>query len=127
MQSRWIYLAVNDEVTIALPLEEIHRVLHRDDKDFDGFSAVAASVAAALELPESASLPGVLVLLARGGCWRTGDATLEKFPKGALYHSIRSHLFAEGATWCRGVLCAGDEHAFVTDSSLMSACIGEGV
>jgi hypothetical protein len=118
MQARWVFLRVDRETTVALPVEEVHRVLHRMDSDYPAFASTARSLAAVLQIKPEPDLPGILVVLVDGACWHAGDSSLEALPPGAAYISLPPDLFA-GTPWCRGALLSAGRCAFVTDSSLL--------
>lgn len=119
MQARWVFLTVDRNTTVALPVEEIHRVLHRNDPDFPAHAPTARSLAAALGLKPDPHLPGILTLLIDGECWHAGDSRLEALPPGADYISIPPELFKDGRPWCRGALLWQGRFAFVTNSALL--------
>lgn len=119
MQARWVYLRANRSTIVALPVDEIHRVLHRKDPLYDAFAPEADSLAASLGVEPDPDLPGVLIVLNGGDSWLAGDSSLEELPASAVYCSLTPELFLEGKPWCRGVLIAGDRRAFVSDSEML--------
>jgi hypothetical protein len=124
LQARWIFLLVDRRITVALPLDEVHKVLHRRDPEYASFQPTARSISALLRTPQDPELPGVLVILSQGDCWEAGDARLETASAGSSYCSISASLFERGVAWCRGALLASGSCAFVTTSALLQEAEG---
>jgi hypothetical protein len=119
VQAQWVFLRVNREITVALPVGEVQKVLHRMDRDFPTFAPSARSLAAALGVNPDDALPGILAVLCEGDCWYAGDSNLQALPPGAAYFSLSPELFGPRKPWCRGVLLSDERAAFVTDTGLL--------
>ena len=104
---------------MALPVAEVHRVLHRMDRDYPTFAPTARSLASALGVKPDTDLPGILTVLCEGDCWYAGDSNLHALPPGAAYFSLSPELFGARKPWCRGVLLFEGHTAFVTDTGLL--------
>jgi hypothetical protein len=121
VQAQWVFLRVNRGTTVALPVAEVHKVLHRMDRDFPTFAPTARSLAAALGVRPDDDLPGILAVLGEGDCWYAGDSNLQALPPGSAYFSLSPELFGPRKPWCRGVLLSDGRTAFVTDMGLLRA------
>jgi len=109
---RWLLLRVGAALQVALPISQVRRVLHRQERDFEDFASQATDLAARLGVTPGASLPGVLILLNNGRCWLAGEALLADGRRGLRYLSLPGDLF-RGRPWCRGVLSDGERWIYV--------------
>ncbi len=100
---QWLLLQVGDALELALPFSQVHRVLHRQERDFESYASQAADLAECLGVTPGAGLPGVLILLNSGACWRAGEVLLPDGRESLSYLSLPGDLF-RGRAWCRGVL-----------------------
>ncbi len=113
MGEGWVFLKVNENVRVAVPISAVHRVLHRSDEEYHAHAATASDLARELGVAHDASLPGVLVLLSNGHCWYAGDVLLGESVQPLRYESVSSDLLTVSPGWCRGILWGRHGHFFV--------------
>lgn len=119
MKPRWVFFRVGADTSLALPVEDVHRVCHRGDPEYQAHAATARCLASSLGLQPDPDAPGVAVVLSQGDCWLAGDASLQNQAGGSVYVSLAPFLFAEARVWCRGALLQDKGTIFVTDADLL--------
>ncbi len=113
MVEGWVFLKVNGDVQVAVPISSVHRVLHRSDEDYSAHASTASDLSRELGVAHDASLPGVLVLLSNGRCWYAGDVLLGESVHPLRYESVSPDLLKASPGWCRGILWGRRGHFFV--------------
>lgn len=113
MGEGWVFLKVNEDVRVAIPIASVYRVLHRSDEDYAAHASEASDLARELNVARDVSLPGVLVLLSNGRCWYAGDVMLGESVQPLRYESISPGLLESSPAWCRGVLWGRRGHFFI--------------
>ncbi|MGC8722844.1 MAG: hypothetical protein ACP5VF_03105 [Acidobacteriota bacterium] len=110
----WLLVQVGDALELALPFLQVRRVLHRQERDFESYASQAEDLAHCLGVAPRAGLPGVLILLNSGACWRAGGVLLPDGRERLTYLSLPGDLF-RGRAWCRGVLSGQGRWVYVVN------------
>ena len=125
MKTRWIIIVLSREVRLAVAVEEVLRVLHRADPEFELFEPEGRSLSDVLEVPADPALPGVILLTAKGDCWLVGDATLDGPGPDAVFLTLPPYLLRNSPPWCKGILWGGeDRYAYVSSLEALGTMSG---
>lgn len=114
MAAQWLLLKLGQPWEVAVPFPLVAKILHRHDPDYPLWAPQAISLGSVLGVKPAPHLPGVLVVFFEGACWHVGDLSLSQGDPWE-HLSLPSWVFPEGKTWCRGILAAGDQWAFIAD------------
>lgn len=120
MKTVWVFLDLGDGLQVAVPHTSLHRLLHRDDPDFDLYARQAVDLARLLGQILDPALPGVIAVLAGGTALLVGDATLQRPGDRLAYLSLDPELLAQSPPWCRGVLRGDGRWAFVLEEGAVA-------
>ncbi len=119
MAAAWLFLSVGPGLEVALSQGAVHRLVHRDDPEFEALLPESLDLAAALGSAPDPSLPGILVRLASGATWLAGDAALQRSAEALRYIALSPDLFAQQPPWCRGILEGEGRWAYVVDEEAL--------